>query len=360
MEDEEEDNGTPPSIFDDKGVRAFLDGLPTDEEEDEPPADDDDSDDDSDLTDDERKVLADFKGDRKALAKAYANLRELQSRQGTELGELRQKIEQLQPREEKKPEEDENSLWKTNEYGVKYIPDEHWRNPAYISAVVEKYIEAGYSEAEAHTHASIYINQQYNNHKAQVAQETQEAMRSASQAKQSTEEETAQAQAQEQIARMESVTDAMANELLLSYPEETVVAILQEVEERAKKYVAEQFRAGNLSVLEATHPNIVEPLYYDTYSEMMRDGTVRKLLTLEKPRDRTAPMMRPTIPGGAMPAARVTPEMKDAAQRVRRASEMQAMTEEDQYIFQSVKSLGLSDEAAMDAVKKTRGNSNGR
>ena len=357
MEDEEEDNGTPPSVFDDNSVRTFLDSLPTDEEEDEPT---DDGDDDSDLSDDERKVLADFKGDRKALAKAYANLRELQSRQGTELGELRQKIEQLQPRTEEKPKEEENSIWQTNEHGVKYIPDEYWRSPTYINAVVEKYKEAGYEDAEAYTHASIYINQQYNNHRAEVAKQTQEAALGASQAKQTSEEEMAQTQAQEQVARMESVTDAMANELLLSYPEETVVAILQEVEERAKKYVAEQFRAGNLSVLEATHPNIVEPLYYNTYSEMMRDGTVRKLLTLEKPRDRTAPMMRPTIPGGAMPAARVTPEMKDAAQRVRRAGEMQSMTEEDQYIFQSMKSIGLSDEAAMDAVKKTRGNSNGR
>jgi len=132
------------------------------------------------------------------------------------------------------------------------------------------------------------------------------------------------------------------------------------VESRAKQYVVEQFKAGNLTVLEATHPNIVEPLYYDIYASMMRDGTVRKLLTSEKPRAQTAPMMRPTIPGGATPAGRVTPEMKDAAQRVRRAGEMQTMNEEDQYIFQSMKSIGLSDEAAMDAVKKTRGNSNGR
>lgn len=360
--DDEEDKGAPPSVFDEKGVRAFLDSLeslPTDDDPEEDGGGDDDTDD---LTDDERKVLADFKGDPKALAKAYANIRELQARQGTELGDLRQKVEQLAQPKDDKPEEVEDPVWKTNEHGVKYIPDEIWRSADYVNHVIQQYLQAGYSDDDARIQAPIYINQQYNAHRDKVREETALAVAGKTQQQAETDDTLIQEQVQQQTAQMEKVTDAMAGELLLSYPEAAVVEILQQVEDRAKAHVAAQYKAGKISAVEATHPNLVEPLYYDLYAQMLRDGSVRKILTLESPAQKsqkTAPAMRPVIPGSMTPP-RVSDETRGVAQRVREATDMRSMNDEDRFIFDSMKTIGLDDAAAMDAVKKTRGTTNGR
>lgn len=357
-----------PSVFDDTARDEFLRSIQDLNSEDESPENEDGEDAEIELTDDERKVLDEFKGDPRAIAKAYANQRSLHARHTDELGELRREVSSLRqavaPEKEETPPEDEGPF-KTNEYGVKFIPDEVWRSPEYISSVVQQFIDAGYSEEDARLNAPIYINQLYNKHQKEVDQATQEARYGKQQTAEADDRTVAQEQSVKQQERMDAVTDAMANELLLSYPEEAVVEILKQVEDRARAFVIQQHQTGKMTLRQITSPDIVEDLYYNIYTAMLRGGDVRKILTLEKPATQMQRpqglAMRPTVSGGTPVGGGIgiSDERRQQMRQIRQDNHAASLSSEENFYLKNLMDIGIPRDKAIDTVMKTRGKNNG-
>lgn len=338
LEGGEEDKAPVPSLFDQAGFEKLLAGL----DDDDPEDGEDDIIGVEDVSEEDKAILDEFKGSPAEVAKAYRNLRDLQSRQATELGELRAKVAEI----EKAPASeaaasDENSVYRTNEFGVKYIPDEAWTTPEFLDSVVQGLVAQGYPEDQAKMLAPIRITQSYTAHKTEVARLSMEAMQGTTAA----EEEEIKALVPQQEQAMADAEAALSETLSITYDDETVEAIITEAVNRAKADTRARFEAGEITLRQATDPAMVGPAYNSAMASMLSDGTFKKIVAGP---GGSGVAMR----AGVAPATTGRAGSQVAPVRQQTHASTAWMSAEDAALFKSLRSLGLTEAQAIENVKK--------
>lgn len=268
MEDEEEID-----LQEDDALEDDVDLEDTDSPDDSEDTSDegnDDSDSQKEEPDSETaKILARFKNDPQAIARAFAETQKFVGRQSNEVGELRKRLEALETSNTRVSEAENNSN-SVDELGVEFIPDDEWFSDEYIEAVEQGLINSGMSEEKAAARAIIVVQRNREEWLNKYSQERAKRL----QEREGADREWAASKAADMEKTVADCTATIKGRISKIVHPDRIDDAIKDLEERLKVIVDKDFRLHGIR--HVYDENYLKRIYREVYSEMDFSGDFDK------------------------------------------------------------------------------------
>lgn len=216
-----------------------------------------------------QSVLEKYGNDPVKLAQAYHHLESMAGRQGTELGDLRKRIEAVEAgRSEPEPATPETGPrgFPLDEYGIETIPSSYWTSD-YPDACREWLESQGVEESLIPSRVAALVlekrleeDRRYESERSQFEQQSQVQI---------------QRMLEEAAPRMDEehqrVRQVWVGTLSMMFPPEKVPGAIEEIEKRVAAAVADAYGKGELTPYHLADPRIVEPIFSSVAGRALGD-----------------------------------------------------------------------------------------